>query len=422
MDELDDGQKAFSTFRVLNGDANSVERDQLFRNMAQLYSYVSDRCDDEQVAQYDEVLCQLAELVEVEARTHVAKLLAPLDRAPGNVVVKLANDDIEVAGAAARILQRAVRRRSDRHRRQPERRASRRHCRPRQACPSGSATPSSTWRTELGRAAWCAIPMPSWARRRSSGWSNAPARTPASPPTCAAAPISTGSRCAARSTRAGGKVLEHASRRKNQQVDPVDHRQGQRGRLQPHAQPRRLLQPGMEGRLQSGQGAVRPQAARRAGAAALRPLRLRPPCRRGADGDAARLVRKSSSNGSPCRTMWRSPWRSGRSVLTPDLFEAMVATLPWRDLPTEADQANVAPPLRGARAAKRPRHLRALARPRVPQARSVAEERLAAERLSPQQSCASLPPLGRPLRRARFVEPSAAGSPLPLDLAGSNRI
>ncbi len=95
--EMEDGQRAFSTFRVLNGDANVVERDQLFRNMAQLYSYVSDRCDDEQVAQYDEVLCQLAELVEVEARTHVAKLLAPLARAPGNVVNKLANDEIDVA-------------------------------------------------------------------------------------------------------------------------------------------------------------------------------------------------------------------------------------------------------------------------------------------------------------------------------------
>jgi hypothetical protein len=98
MREMDEGARAFSTFRVLNGDANVMERDQLFRNMAQLYSYVSDRCDDEQVSQYDEVLCQLAELVEVEARTHVAKLLAPLDRAPGNVVVKLANDTIEVAG------------------------------------------------------------------------------------------------------------------------------------------------------------------------------------------------------------------------------------------------------------------------------------------------------------------------------------
>lgn len=98
MTEMDEGTtRAFSTFRVLNGDSNIVERDQLFRNMAQLYSYVSDRCDDEQVAQYDEVLCQLAELVETEARAHVAKLLAPLDRAPGNVVVKLANDEFEVA-------------------------------------------------------------------------------------------------------------------------------------------------------------------------------------------------------------------------------------------------------------------------------------------------------------------------------------
>lgn len=97
MQELEEGTRAFSTFRVLNGDANVVERDQLFRNMAQLYSYVSDRCDDDQIAQYDEVLCQLAELVEVEARVHVAKLLAPLDRAPGNVVVKLANDTYDVA-------------------------------------------------------------------------------------------------------------------------------------------------------------------------------------------------------------------------------------------------------------------------------------------------------------------------------------
>lgn len=96
-EEFDEAQSAFSTFRVLNGQSNDNERDQLFRSMAQLYAYVSDRCDDMQVAQYDEVLCQLAGLVEAEARQHVAKLLAPLDRAPGNVVVKLANDDFEVA-------------------------------------------------------------------------------------------------------------------------------------------------------------------------------------------------------------------------------------------------------------------------------------------------------------------------------------
>jgi len=98
MSELEEGHRAFASFRVLNGEDNHAEREQLFRNMAQLFSYVSDRCDDEQVAQYDEVLCQLAELVEVEARAHVAKLLAPLERAPGTVVLRLANDDdIEVA-------------------------------------------------------------------------------------------------------------------------------------------------------------------------------------------------------------------------------------------------------------------------------------------------------------------------------------
>lgn len=89
--------RAFASFRVLNGEHDHEEREQLFRNMAQLFAFVSDRCDDDQVAQYDEVLCQLAGLVEVEARSHVAKLLAPLERAPGTAVLKLANDVIEVA-------------------------------------------------------------------------------------------------------------------------------------------------------------------------------------------------------------------------------------------------------------------------------------------------------------------------------------
>lgn len=97
MSELEPGNRAFSTFRVLNGDSNSLERDQLFRNMAQLFSFVSEKCEDEQVVQYDEVLCQLADLVETDARAHVAQVLSGLDRAPGMVIVRLANDVIEVA-------------------------------------------------------------------------------------------------------------------------------------------------------------------------------------------------------------------------------------------------------------------------------------------------------------------------------------
>ncbi|GHA15964.1 hypothetical protein GCM10007989_08620 [Devosia pacifica] len=99
MAELDEGHRAFSSFRVLSDDHQDTEgeREQLFRNMAKLFSYVSDRCDDDQIAQYDDVLCQLAALVELEARVEVAELLSPLNRAPGTVILRLANDEIEVA-------------------------------------------------------------------------------------------------------------------------------------------------------------------------------------------------------------------------------------------------------------------------------------------------------------------------------------
>ncbi len=97
MSEVASVPNAFSSFRVLQGEASATETDQLFRNMAALFSITSERCDDQQVAQYDTVLCQLADLVETEARAHVAKILSPLDRAPGGVVVKLARDEIEVA-------------------------------------------------------------------------------------------------------------------------------------------------------------------------------------------------------------------------------------------------------------------------------------------------------------------------------------
>jgi hypothetical protein len=97
MSDTASAPNAFASFRVLQGEASASETEQLFRNMAALFSITSDRCDDQQVAQYDAVLCQLAELVESEARAHVAKILSPLDRAPGGVVAKLAHDEIEVA-------------------------------------------------------------------------------------------------------------------------------------------------------------------------------------------------------------------------------------------------------------------------------------------------------------------------------------
>ncbi len=88
---------AFANFNALTNDPDSVECAELMRNMAKLFRHVVDRCDDEQIAKYDEVLCQLAEIVEAEARADVAEMLAPLSRAPGSVVIMLANDKIEVA-------------------------------------------------------------------------------------------------------------------------------------------------------------------------------------------------------------------------------------------------------------------------------------------------------------------------------------
>ena len=98
MESTNGKGSAFSNFHVLNNSSDSVECAVLMRNMAKLFQHVVDRCDDEQIAKYDEVLCQLADVVEAEARADVAKLLAPLGRAPGSVVIKLANDEIEVAG------------------------------------------------------------------------------------------------------------------------------------------------------------------------------------------------------------------------------------------------------------------------------------------------------------------------------------
>ena len=174
MNELDDGQRAFSSFRVLNGDDNHSEREQLFRNMAQLFSYVSDRCDDEQVAQYDEVLCHLAELVEVEARVHVAKLLAPLERAPGMVVVKLANDAIEVAKPLlefSNVL-------SDDDLidiiAKPERGASHRHRRPHHRARPGRRGDRRAWRQTVGGAAGAQCQCRNRARRRWKSWWSAP--------------------------------------------------------------------------------------------------------------------------------------------------------------------------------------------------------------------------------------------------------
>lgn len=89
----------FQNFRALNAGGNAAECDTLIRNMAKLFVHVAERCDDEQIEKYDEILCKLSEVVELEARKYVSEAFSKLTRAPGTVVAKLAGDEsIEVAG------------------------------------------------------------------------------------------------------------------------------------------------------------------------------------------------------------------------------------------------------------------------------------------------------------------------------------
>lgn len=89
----------FQNFRALNAGGNAAECDTLIRNMAKLFVHVAERCDDEQIEKYDDILCKLSEVVELEARKYVSEAFCKLPRAPGTVVAKLAGDEsIEVAG------------------------------------------------------------------------------------------------------------------------------------------------------------------------------------------------------------------------------------------------------------------------------------------------------------------------------------
>ena len=64
MSQNNETARAFASFRALESEAQTSERNQLFRNMAQLFSFVSDRCEDSQVEQYDEVLAATAKEID----------------------------------------------------------------------------------------------------------------------------------------------------------------------------------------------------------------------------------------------------------------------------------------------------------------------------------------------------------------------
>ena len=83
--------------RELEQGHTSERQRELFYNVAALFRLTSQSCTDEQIDVYDSVLFRLAGMVEMEARAQISEMLAPLGRAPGNTLVRLARDEIQVA-------------------------------------------------------------------------------------------------------------------------------------------------------------------------------------------------------------------------------------------------------------------------------------------------------------------------------------
>lgn len=90
-------------FRSLDADPSSARRNELMKGVASLFAFASERCSLEQIEIYNEVLTRLADMVEHEALAFAAQKIAPLRRAPEDVVRRFAgHDDIGVAGPVLR--------------------------------------------------------------------------------------------------------------------------------------------------------------------------------------------------------------------------------------------------------------------------------------------------------------------------------
>jgi uncharacterized protein (DUF2336 family) len=75
------------------------QRMETLRRVTDLFLISPQQFDDEQIALFDDVLTHMIARVESKARAELAKRLAPVDQAPGEVIRQLAHDDeITVAG------------------------------------------------------------------------------------------------------------------------------------------------------------------------------------------------------------------------------------------------------------------------------------------------------------------------------------
>lgn len=84
-------------FQSLALENNIERRSELARHVALLFSKTWERCSDDQIDIYDNVMLRLSEMVERHALSYMADRLSEVRRAPEQTVRKLAFDEIDVA-------------------------------------------------------------------------------------------------------------------------------------------------------------------------------------------------------------------------------------------------------------------------------------------------------------------------------------
>ncbi|AXS42682.1 DUF2336 domain-containing protein [Breoghania sp. L-A4] len=84
-------------FSMLERGASAEQRAELTRHVVSLFRLTSKTCSKEQMDTYDAVLLRLADFADDPSRRYMAEELAELRRAPETIVLRLANDIIDVA-------------------------------------------------------------------------------------------------------------------------------------------------------------------------------------------------------------------------------------------------------------------------------------------------------------------------------------
>jgi uncharacterized protein (DUF2336 family) len=91
--------KLFNEIEEAMASGSTTRRGKIVRHITDLFIVASERCTDQEIVLFDDVLTRLAVEIEVSARALLAVRLAPIENAPPRIIRALAFDDeIDVAG------------------------------------------------------------------------------------------------------------------------------------------------------------------------------------------------------------------------------------------------------------------------------------------------------------------------------------